>query len=155
MFQYWVIYKKVYFSEKNDQKCPKFAKWELSLKKGLGSPYTPYWSLNSCKISKKSNEPILSNIQKSWFFPTAPPTFGLFCPKSRERKIFQIWDLHRKLANHKTLHFRSFLEKNLWLNFAQESKNPIFAIFLPFFWAHFALNLENENFPRYEICTES
>ena len=30
-------------------------------------------------------------------------------------------------------------------------KNP----FLPFFWALFALNLENENFPRYGIFTES
>ena len=37
-------------------------------KKGLGSTYATYWSLTSCKISKKSNVPILSNIQESVFF---------------------------------------------------------------------------------------
>ena len=119
-----------------------------------------------CKISNKSNESILSNIQKSWFCPTAPPTFAPFYTFSEQKGIFpekwqhlkclmvcylhakkckkrlngskdidsnlknraiwlsrafahkswewefsQIWDLYRKLANHKTLHFRSFLAK--------------------------------------------
>ena len=41
----------------------KISKTGIFLKKGLGSTNTPYWSLTSCKISKKSNEPILSNIQ--------------------------------------------------------------------------------------------
>ena len=39
------------------------------------------------------------------------PFLGPFCPKSREREFSKIWDLCRKLANHKTLHFRSFLAK--------------------------------------------
>ena len=38
------------------------------------------YPLSLCEISKKSNEPIYSNIQKSCFFPTAPPTFAPFCP---------------------------------------------------------------------------
>ena len=54
------------FHPKN-RKWPKSAKQEFSLKKGLGSTYTPYWSLTSCKISKKSNVPKLSNIQESPF----------------------------------------------------------------------------------------
>ena len=35
MCQYRVIYKKVYFSAKNDRKWPKFAKREFFLKKGI------------------------------------------------------------------------------------------------------------------------
>ena len=126
-------------------------------------------------------------------------------------------DLHRKLANHKTLHFRPFLAKNndsifrknpktlflglfgslLLPNFApifrgdgveiekncpQQSESTFHqlfkyeirfskslavvldigilhkspkTLFLPFFGPFFALNLENENFSRYGICTES
>ena len=99
MSLFWAIYKKVDFWTKNQQKWRKSAKWEF------------FWKMvpsNFMRNMKKSNETILSNIQKSWFFPTAPPTFG---PKSRKREFSQIWDLHRKLANHKTLHFRSFLAK--------------------------------------------
>ena len=36
----WAIYKKVIFTQKI-RKWPKFAKREFSLKKGLGSTYTP------------------------------------------------------------------------------------------------------------------
>ena len=84
MCQYWVIYQKIYFSAKNDQKWPKFAKSEFSLKKGLGSTYTPYWSLTSCKISKKSNMPILSNIPESLFFSQKWPKW----PKFAKREFF-------------------------------------------------------------------
>ena len=62
------------FSAKNDRKWRKFAKREFSLKKSLGWTYTPQWSLTSCKILKKSNETILSNIYKKVYF------FHLLCP---------------------------------------------------------------------------
>ena len=48
-----------------------------------------------------------AKVQKPYFCPFLDP----FCPKSRELEFSQIWDLRRKLANHKTLHFRSFLAK--------------------------------------------
>ena len=32
-------------------------------------------------------------------------------PKFQEREFSKIWGLHRKLVNHKTLHFRSFIAK--------------------------------------------
>ena len=43
------------------------------------------------------------------------PIFGHFFHKSREREFSQIWGLRRKLANHNTLHFRSFLVKTTYL----------------------------------------
>ena len=55
-----------------------------------------------------------------------------------------------KLANHKTLHFKSFLAKP---NDSIIRKSPI-TLFLPFL-GPFALNLENENPPRYGIGAES
>ena len=93
---------------------------------------------------------ILCQVQKPYFYPFLGP----FCPKSREREFSQIWDFHRKLADHKTLHFRSFLAKT---NDSILRKSPK-TLFLPYFypfWALFALNLENENFSRYGIFTES
>ena len=59
------------------------------------------------------------------------PFLGCFCPKSREREFSQIWDFHKKLANHKTLHFRSFLAKN---NDSIFRKSPKTLFFWPF-WA--------------------
>ena len=46
-------------------------------------------------------------VQKPYICPFLDP----ICPKSREREFSQISDLCRKLANHITLHFRSFLAK--------------------------------------------
>ena len=147
-------------------------------------------------------------LQKPYFCDFLGP----FCPKSQEREFSQVWDLRRKLANHKALHLKSFLAKSidsilrkspktLFLGIFSpfspifekmrifpknralslfsgngpltsckksekniepilrktvtggktDSKNPIFAIFS----ALFALNLKNENFPRYGICGES
>ena len=81
MSQFWAIYKKVDFWTKNQQKWPKSVKREFSKKWRLGQPvYTLQYPISVCEISKKSNEPIYSNIQKSWFFPTALPTFAPFCP---------------------------------------------------------------------------
>ena len=57
------------------------------------------------------------------------PFLGLFCPKSREREFSQIWDFCRKLANHNTLHFRSFLAKT---NDSILRKSP-----KTLFWGHF------------------
>ena len=48
-----------------------------------------------------------TKVQKPYFCPFLGP----FCPKSQEREFSQIWDLRRKLANRKSLHFRSFLAK--------------------------------------------
>ena len=48
-----------------------------------------------------------AKVQKPYFCPF----LGRFCHKSREREFSQIWDFCRKLANHNTLHFRSFLAK--------------------------------------------
>ena len=48
------------------KKRPKLAKRKFSLKKGLWSTYTPYWSLTSRKIPKKINVPILSNTSQKW-----------------------------------------------------------------------------------------
>ena len=58
-----------------------------------------------------------AKVQKPYFCPFLGP----FCPKSREREFSQIWDLRRKLANHKTLHFRPFLAKT---NDSIFRKNP-------------------------------
>ena len=57
------------------KKMAKISKTGIFLKKkGLGSTYTPYWCLTSCKISKKCNETILSNIYKKVDF------IQLLCP---------------------------------------------------------------------------
>ena len=65
---------------------------------------------------------------------------GPFCPKSVEREFSQIWDLCRKLANHNTLHFRSFLAKS---NDSILHKSPktlflgilgLFGHLFPIFW---------------------
>ena len=125
----------------------KICKLEFSLKKCLGSTYTPYWSLTSCKISKKYHVPILRNIQvyfsvkndQKWQKFAKREFLGTFCPKSWEREFSQIWDLCRKLANYKTLHFRSFLAKTNDSIFRKIPKTlflgllPIFGPFLPIF----------------------
>ena len=73
-----------------------------------------------------------AKVQKPYFCPFVGP----FCPKSREREFFQIWDLRRKLANHKTLHFSPFLAK---INDSILCKSPktlflgLFGPFLPIF----------------------
>ena len=62
---------------------------------------------------------------------------GPFCPKSRERDFSKIWDLRRKLANHNTLHFRSFLAKSNDSNLHKSQKTLFFRhfwTFFPFFW---------------------
>ena len=60
-------------------KWPKSAKQEFSIKKGLGSTYIPYWSLTSSKVSKKSNVPILRNIQASLFISQKLPKMAKIC----------------------------------------------------------------------------
>ena len=70
-----------------------------------------------------------AKVQKPYFCP--------FCPKSREREFSQIWDLHRKLANHNTLHFRSFLAKCNDSILRKSQKTlflGLFGHFFPIFW---------------------
>ena len=86
---------------------PFLRKWEFFWKMVSGAVYTLLPS-NFMKNMKKIEWDNFEKYTKKLFFPTVPPTFGPFCPKSREREFSQIWDLHRKLANHKTLHFRTF-----------------------------------------------
>ena len=57
---------------------------------------------------------------------------GPFCPKSREREFSQTWDFCRKLANHKTLHFRLFLAKTNDSFFCKSPKTLFLPIFGPF-----------------------
>ena len=68
------------------------------------------------------------------FCEKSPKTLFLpyFCPKSREREFSQIWDLRRKLANHKTLHFRSFLEKTNDSILRKSPKTLFLGLFRPF-----------------------
>ena len=86
------------------------------------------------QIIKKSNEPLLSNIQDSLFSSQKGRL-----PKLAKREFSQIWDL-RKLANHKTLLCRSYPAKTND-SILHKSQTPIFGSFFP----HFS---ENENFPK-------
>ena len=52
-----------------------------------------------------------------------------FAHKSREWKFSQTWSLHRKLANHKTLHFRSFLAKTKDSIFRKSPKTLFLGLF--------------------------
>ena len=85
--------------------------------------------------------PFLVKTNDSIFRKRPEPYFctflGPFCPKSRERDFSQIWDLHRKLANHNTLHFRSFLAKSNDSNLLKSPKTLflcLFGHFFTFFW---------------------
>ena len=57
---------------------------------------------------------------------------GPFCPKSREREFSQILDFHRKLANHKMIHFRSFLAKTNDSILRKGPKTLFWGLFGPF-----------------------
>ena len=57
---------------------PFFGKMRILAKNGVWGSLYPLMPSNSMQNIKKSNEPILSNIQKSGFCPTAPPTFAPF-----------------------------------------------------------------------------
>ena len=76
----------------------------------------------------KTNDSILHKSPKTLFLPFLGP----FCPKSREWEFSQIWDFHRKLANHKTLHFWSFLEKTNDSILYKSPKTLFWAILGPF-----------------------
>ena len=76
---------------------PFFRKMRIFLKNGVWGSLYPLMPSNFMHNMKKYNEPISNNIQKSWFFPTAPPIFGPFCPKSRER-IFQDMGFAQKVS---------------------------------------------------------
>ena len=89
----------------------------------------------------------MSNIQKSWVFSTALPTFGPFCPKSREREFSQIWDLHRKLASHNTQHFRPFLAITNASILRKSSKT----LYLPYFCPFCPKSREREFFQIWDL----
>ena len=72
------------------------------------------------------------------------PFLGPFCPKFREQEFSQIWDFCRKLANHNTLHFRSFLAKYNDSVVRKSPKNPFLGHF-----RHFLLIFEKMRiFPK-------
>ena len=81
-----------------------------------------------------------AKVQKPYFCPFLGP----FCRKSQEQEFSQIWDLCRKLANHITLHFRSFLAKT---NDSILCKSPYFGPFWPF-WALFTIFEKMRIFPK-------
>ena len=135
MSQFWAIYKKVDFV----QLLPPFwafldlfphfsEKWQHLLKRLM------VFHLHAKKYKKRLNgskDIVIWKIKQSdWS--------RAFAHKSRE--FSQIWDLRRKLANHKMLHFRSFLAKT---NDSILHKSPkvYFGAFFHHFW-------ENENFPE-------
>ena len=76
-----------------------------------------------------------AKVQKPYFCPFLGPFF----PKSRKREFSQIWDFCRKLANHNTLQFRSFLGKTNDSIFRKSPKTlfwatlGLFGHFLPIF----------------------
>ena len=84
-----------------------------------------------------------AKVQNPYFCPF----WGPFCPKSREREFFQIWDLRRKLANHNTLHFRSFLAKSNDSILRKNPKTLFLGLFGPI-WALFPHFSKNESFPE-------
>ena len=69
-----------------------------------------------------------AKVQNPYFCPFLGP----FCHKSREQEFSQIWDLCRKLANHITLHFRSFLAKNNDSILRKSPKTLFLGLFRPF-----------------------
>ena len=71
-----------------------------------------------------------TKVQKLYFCPFLGP----FCPKSREREFSQTWDLRRKLANHKTRHFRPFHAKTNNSIFCKSPKSPFLPPFFHFWW---------------------
>ena len=77
----------------------------------------------------KTKDSIFRKSPKTLFLPFLGP----FCPKSREREFSQIWDLRRKLANHKTLHFMSILAKTNDSILRKSLKTLFWGLFVPFF----------------------
>ena len=115
MRQFWAIYKKADFFQLLH---PLLALFALNLRE---REFSQIWDLHR-KLAKhktlhfrsflaKTNDSIMRKIPKTLFLPYFCPFLCPFCRKSREREFSQIWDFHRKLANHKTLHFRTFLAK--------------------------------------------
>ena len=209
MSQFWAIYKK---NDLIQLLCPL-----LLLFAFFGAKRHFYRKMTKCLMvfylhaknyKKRLNG---SNVRVIWKIERSDWSRA-FTHKYREWEFSYLWDLRRKLANHNTLYFRSFLAKTndsifrkspktLFLGLfgpllpifekmrifpknpalslfyvygpltsckkiektnepilrktvtdgQTDSKNPIFVIFL----ALFALNLKNENFPRYWICGES
>ena len=85
-----------------------------------------FWTQKSQQWPKLAKTSIFPKmVQKAHFWT-------LFSHKSREREFSQIWGLRRKLANHKTLHFRPFLAKTNNSIFPQKSQKLYFCPFCPF-----------------------
>ena len=91
--------------------CPKSREWEFSQIWNFHRKLANHKTLHFRSLLARTNDSILCKSPKTLFLPYFCPFLGPFCPKSREREFSQIWDLRRKLANHITLHFRSFLAK--------------------------------------------
>ena len=107
----------------------KSREWEFSQIWDLPRKLANHNTLLFRSFLAKTNDSILHKSPKTLFCPFLSP----FCPKSREREFSQIWDLRRKLANHNTLHFRSFLAKtNDWI-LRKCPKTLFLGLFGPFF----------------------
>jgi len=116
MSQFWAIYKKVDFPNCPAHFCSFLpflganVHFSIKVTNHLKTSYgilSMVFYLHAKKYKKRLNgskDIVIWKIERSdWS--------RAFAPKSREREFSQIWDLCRKLANHKTLHFRSFLAK--------------------------------------------
>ena len=127
--------------------CPKSREQKFSQIWDFCRKLANHNTLHFRSFLAKTNDSILRKSPKTLFLPYFCPFLGPFCPKSREREFSQIWDLLRKLANHKTLHFRWFLAKTNYSIFRKSPKTLFLGHFGPF-WALFAHFWENGNFPK-------
>ena len=82
----WAIYKKVIFTQKK-KKMAKISKTGIFFKKGFRVNLMVSNFMQNIKTNLISQY-WANNIQKSWFYPTAPPTFATFCPFSGQKGIF-------------------------------------------------------------------
>ena len=130
MSQFWAIYTKVYFWTKNQQKWPKLAKTRIFLKMESVAVYTILMRSNLYKISKKSNEWILENIQKCWFLDQKSTKMA----KIGKTRVYTPLCKISKKSNEPIL---SNIQKSLF----SPTAPPTFAHFCPF-WGQIVIFLE-------------
>ena len=143
MTQFFAKVQKPYFWAILGPFCPKYWEREFSHIWDLCRKLANHITLHFRSFLAKTNDSILRKSPKTLFCPF----FGPFCPKSREREFSQIWDLRWKLANHISLHFRSFLAKSNDSILSKSPKTLFLGLFGPF-WTLFPNFLENESFPE-------
>ena len=107
----------------------KSREWEFSQICNLRRKLANHKTLHFRPFLAKTNDSIFHKSPKTLFLPFLGP----LCPKSQEREFSQTWDFCRKLANHKTLHFRLFLAKTNDSIFCKSPKTLFLGLFRPFF----------------------